>query len=200
MLKNFRSGVIYSLLVAMALIAPLSPNTASAQNSSGRPVMLRPPTDTQKQLEKFVLQVGIDKYQYVTQLDGCVQDVKDFRKVLVEQFKCPDDEKHFKTLLNSEATHENIIAAFRSQLIENAKKNADAIVIFQYSGHGSQADDLNGDKADHLDSTLVPVNSRDPQNKNVDIRDDEIRSLYEELSQYTSNITFILDCCHAGNI
>ncbi|MDQ3818477.1 MAG: hypothetical protein M3362_12490 [Acidobacteriota bacterium] len=34
MLKKFKSVVIYSLLVAMALIAPLSPNRASAQNSN----------------------------------------------------------------------------------------------------------------------------------------------------------------------
>src|SRR5205085_1552994 len=68
-----------------------------------------------------------------------------------------------------------------------------------YSGHGSRVPDQNGDKADHLDSTLVPVDSRDPGGKHFDIVDDEIRELFNELARYTSNVLFILDCCHSGN-
>jgi len=147
--------------------------------------------------EKFVLQVGIDDYLYVDKLRGCVQDVRDMKELLIGKFNVPAD--HFVTLTNKEATHEAIVNAFRKQLIENAKRYRDAIVIFQFSGHGSRVPDQNGDKADGLDSTLVPVNSRDPEGNNFDIVDDELRNLFDELSKYTSNITFIIDACHSGN-
>jgi hypothetical protein len=73
------------------------------------------------------------------------------------------------------------------------------LVIFQFSGHGSRIEDKSGNQADGMDSTLVPVNSRDPAGKNFDIVGDEIRDLFDELSRYTSNIVFILDCCFSSN-
>ena len=147
-------------------------------------------------LMRFALQVGIDEYQHVTALDGCVQDILDMKPVLVNKFGFP--EANIQTLTNKQATHEAIVNAFKTHLIENAKKHPNAIVVFQYSGHGSQTDDENGDEGDELDETLVSVDSRDPQGKVFDITDDELNSLFEQLSQHTSNITFILDSCHSG--
>ena len=150
-------------------------------------------------METFVFQVGIDKYTSpkVPKLDGCVQDVVDMKSLLIKKFNVPSN--HFLTLTDGQATHEAIINGFRKQLIENAKAHRDALVIFQYSGHGSQVKDQTGRKADGLSSTLVPVNSRDLKGSNFDVVDDEIRELFEELSQYTSNIVFIIDACHSGN-
>jgi len=145
----------------------------------------------------FVLQVGIDAYQYVNTLDGCVQDVQDMKQVLIQKFNLAP--QNILTLTNRQATHKGIIDAFRTHLIANAKRHPNAVVIFQYSGHGSQVDDTNGDESDGLDETIVSVDSRDPQNKNFDITDDELGDLFAELSQYTSNITFILDSCHSGS-
>ncbi|HWT01785.1 MAG TPA: caspase family protein [Pyrinomonadaceae bacterium] len=149
-------------------------------------------------LEKFVLQVGIDKYQYEAKLEGCVQDVLDMKELLTSpKYAVPAG--NILTLLNEQATHEGIVAAFKKQLIENARKHPNAIVIFQYSGHGSQVLDTNNDEEDGLDETLVPVNSRDPQNKNFDLTDDELGDLFEELIKHTPNVTFILDSCHSGS-
>ena len=147
-------------------------------------------------LMRFALQIGIDEYQHVTALDGCVQDILDMKPILINKFGFP--EANIQTLTNKQATHEAIVTAFKTHLIENAKKHPNAIVIFQYSGHGSQTDDENGDENDELDETLVPVDSRDPQGKVFDITDDELNDLFEQLSQHTSNITFILDSCHSG--
>jgi len=150
-------------------------------------------------METFVFQVGIDKYTSpkVPKLDGCVQDILDMKSLLIKKFNVPAN--HFLTLTDGQATHDAIIAGFRKQLIENAKAHRDALVIFQYSGHGSQVQDRTGSKADGLDSTLVPVNSRDLKGSYFDIVDDEIRELFDELSQYTSNIVFVIDACHSGN-
>jgi Caspase domain/Domain of unknown function (DUF4384) len=150
-------------------------------------------------IETFVFQVGIDKYisPKVPKLDGCVQDVLDMKSLLIKKFNVPPN--RFLTLTDRQATHDAIISGFRKQLIDNAKAHRNALVIFQYSGHGSQVKDRSGNKADGLDSTLVPVDSRDLKGSYFDIVDDEIRELFEELSQYTSNIVFIIDACHSGN-
>jgi hypothetical protein len=148
-------------------------------------------------VEKFVLQVGINDYLNVPKLQGCLADLENMRKVLTGHFSVPPD--HIMTLTDRQATHEAIVSAFRSQLIGNAKEHPDALVIFQYSGHGSRVEDQNGDKVDHMDSTLVPVDSRDDEDKHFDIVDDEIRDLFDELSRYTTNVLFILDCCNSDN-
>jgi len=111
--------------------------------------------------ETFVFQVGIDKYTSpkVPKLDGCVRDVLDLKRLLIKKFQCSGN--NFLTLTDEQATHDGIIAGFKKQLIENARNHRGANVIFQYSGHGSQVKDRSGNKIDGLNSTLVPVNSRD---------------------------------------
>jgi uncharacterized caspase-like protein len=147
--------------------------------------------------EKFALIVGINNYQNVPKLEGCVEDVRDMKEVLLSKFEFP--ENRILVLTDEQATHEAIINAFKSHLIENARNNPNAIIVFHYSGHGSQTEDKNGDEADGLDETIVPVNSRDPEEKNFDITDDELDELFDELSRFTPNTTFILDSCHSGS-
>ncbi len=181
-----RNCILWLLILTacVGLTCQRRPQTAVAANGSDG-------------VMRFALQVGIDDYQYVSKLDGCVQDILDMKPLLTKKFGFP--EANIITLTNRQATHEAIVSAFKTHLIGNAKKHPNAIVVFQYSGHGSQAGDGNGDEGDKLDETLVSVDSRDPQNKVFDITDDELNNLFEELSQHTSNITFILDSCHSGS-
>lgn len=151
----------------------------------------------QSGVQKFALIVGVNEYRYVTKLEGCVQDARDMKEVLQGRFGFP--ENNILVLTDEQATHEAIVNAFRSHLIENARNNPNAIIVFHYSGHGSQVEDKNGDEADGLDETIVPVNSRDPEEKNFDITDDELDELFDELSRFTPNTTFILDSCHSGS-
>lgn len=157
---------------------------------------------------KLLLQVGIDKYQKpVPPLDGCVNDTVILKKVLMEKYGFKTD--GIKFLLDEKATREAILITFRTHLIERARKNFEAhhqdrsatMVVFQYSGHGSQVPDKNGDEPDHKDETLVPYDSRElveGVESEYDIVDDEIDELFTELKQYSNNIVFIFDSCHSG--
>lgn len=151
----------------------------------------------QARVEKFALIVGINEYRYVPKLEGCLQDAQDMKEVLQSKFGFSED--RILVLADEQATHEAIVNAFKSHLIENARNNPNAIIVFHYSGHGSQVEDKNGDEADGLDETIVPVNSRDPEEKNFDITDDELDELFDELSRFTPNTTFTLDSCHSGS-
>jgi hypothetical protein len=172
------------LLAGLIVSAPLLPHNHQ-QNESNAP---RP--------TKFAVLVGINRYQDKTipPLTGSENDVTLLKETLIKDYAF--DEKNIATLLSEQATRDAIITTFRTQLIDNAKKNKDAIVIFHFSGHGSRVPDQDNDENDPWDETLVPYDSRTA--KGYDIRDDEIDDLFAELSQFTANATFIFDSCHSG--
>ena len=152
---------------------------------------------------RFALLVGVTKYKNpeIKPLGGSANDVALLKDVLVNNFGFPDDAQHVKTLCTEEATRSAIITAFRDFLIANAKAaheaGKEAIIVFHFSGHGSQYPDQDGDEgADHLDETILPYDTR--TDGVFDILDDELDDLFAELSQYTANVTFILDSCHSG--
>lgn len=158
-----------------------------------------------KKKAKYALLVGITNYQsdLLRDLHGCENDVEDFAKLLTDCYDFPADDAHIKKVPSKEATRENILAQFKQQLIENARKekaagNSDAVFVFYYSGHGGKTKDLNGDEEDGVDETIVPVDSRVVGSSVFDITDDELNELFDELSKNTNNITFVLDSCHSG--
>ncbi len=153
--------------------------------------------DPTRPATKWALLVGINEYRYpsrVSSLAGCVNDVELMKSVLIGKYEYP--ESQVLVLTNEAATHQGILHAFRDHLIRNAQR--DDVVIFHYSGHGSQMRDTSGDELDGWDETLVPHDSRDPEGKVFDISDDELNTLFLELQQRTRNITFILDSCNSG--
>jgi uncharacterized caspase-like protein len=152
-----------------------------------------------RQPAQWALLVGIDKYRHhakFADLDGCVNDVQNMKALLIGKFEFPG--KNILVLTDTQATRAAIIAAFRRHLI--AKAGPGDIVVFHYSGHGSQMDDVSGDESDGLDETIVPHDSRDPAGKVFDISDDEINGLLRELSQKKAKVTFIFDSCNSGTV
>ena len=143
--------------------------------------------------QKRALLVGINDYQNVTKLGGCVNDVLRMKNLLVNKFQFP--EVNIIVLTDKQATRAGMIKAFRQELIEKAKPGD--IIVFHYSGHGSRMKDVHKDEIDGWDSTIVPQDSR--AGDIFDLSDDEINDLLLELAQKTANITCVLDSCHSGN-
>ncbi len=154
---------------------------------------------------KYALLVGINKYK-VRPLNGCTNDVTDFRNALVSAFNFKDDSDHIVSLLDEAATKKSILESFRTQLIEKAKKDPDGLFVFQFSGHGIQVKDdaSNPDEADGLDEALVPFDVNGKVFKSPDqlraslIIDDELSVLLNALCKETKNVIVIADCCHSG--
>ena len=143
---------------------------------------------------KWALVVGINAYPTpkLSDLAGCVNDAERMRALLVGKFGFPA--QNVLVLTNERATREGILAALQNHLIANAER--DDIVVFHYSGHGSQMKDVSGDETDGLDETIVPHDSR--QEGVFDINDDELNDVLEQLLGKTRNVTLILDSCHSG--
>lgn len=151
----------------------------------------------------FALLIGVDKYAQppptsppISDLRGPRNDVALMRDLLIDKYGFSATDNSIVTLLGSQATVAAIRAAFKAHLVENAKKQPDAKVIFYFSGHGSHLPDFDGDEGDGVDETLVAYDSRSAGGQ--DIVDDEIEKWLIELEQYTSNVTVIFDSCNAG--
>ena len=168
------------------------------------------PNETLAQ-EKHALIIGIDKYVYEenpsssrlgnsaaeprkwTNLRGAVNDAKNMKELLVSRFAF--DRNNIQTLFDDDATRENILAAIE-QYIVNTPNLGDE-VFFYYAGHGSQVPNSLSDEANKMDETLVPT---DAFFGAQDIRDKELRALFNKALDRDIKLTMIFDSCHSGSI
>lgn len=128
--------------------------------------------------------VGIDEYRDQP-LDGCVNDANAWGRLL--------EALGFAVtyLRNRQATNRRIQGALRDLIAASLPGD---VLVFQYSGHGTQLADDSGDEADGFDEAFVPV---DYHKGELLLRDDVIAEALEGLPQGVT-LTLFMDCCHCG--
>jgi hypothetical protein len=144
------------------------------------------------------LLIGINSYPNLDarfQLRGCANDVALMSRILKDHFGFPETE--ITELVEDQATRDRILLAM-DDLVE--RTDAGDIVVIHYSGHGSRMTDREGDEPDGRDETIVPYDSARAPKQNRDITDDEIYVRLGRLTEKTTNVTLIFDCCHSGTI
>ena len=146
---------------------------------------------------KRALLIGIDVYDdpAVNDLGGCVNDVQLMASTLVSHGFAQADLTQLTSAPGT--TRDGILAALDALVHGTA---ADDTVVLYYSGHGSQAPDVNADEPDALDETIVPSDSGRGYLPVRDIVDDELNRALEEIGQRTDRATFIFDSCNSGSI
>jgi hypothetical protein len=186
-----------SFLTALVWLSALAgcsgnqgPSALPAPTGVGERWAVEAPFD--KTANKVALLVGINDYQAVTKLSGCVNDARNIYALLVDDYGFPAG--NIRVLTDGAATRAGVLNAFREHLIGNAGK--DTVVVFHYSGHGSQMKDPANQTPSGMIGTIVPVDSR--TEGVYDINADELRALFGELTGHTKNVTFVLDSCHSG--
>ncbi len=146
----------------------------------------------------YALLVGIDNYPDPNHhLQGCVNDITAVEDYLNERFDKKEYQLHLQTLRDEQAIREAVINGFRNHLRQAAQ---DDVVLFYYSGHGSQEQapkEFWHLEPDHLDETLVCYDSR--TENGWDLADKELAKLIAEVAENEPHITIILDCCHSGS-
>jgi hypothetical protein len=150
--------------------APSSPASTVAAGGSG---------------ERRALCVGINAYD-LKPLSGCVADARLWESTL--------QGLGFTTtrLLDEEATGERLRSELR-HLVTTSRPGD--VVVFQYSGHGTQVPDLDGDEVSGPDEALCPVDFF----KGALLVDDDISDILAELPAGVS-FTFFMDNCFSGDI
>ncbi|HEY9596638.1 MAG TPA: caspase family protein [Cyanophyceae cyanobacterium] len=150
---------------------------------------------------KLALLVGINAYPTpIPSLQGCLNDIELQRELLLNRFGFnSNDIFTVSDRSDIKPTRQNILDAFENHLIKQAKPGD--VVVFHYSGHGSQVIDPNPIASDdNLNGTLVP-NDRMPDGNpdSPKVRDIMGRTLF--LLMYalqTDNVTVVLDSCFSG--
>ena len=143
--------------------------------------------------QRKALLIGINDYarSAIPDLRGAVNDVNRLADVLQTKMNFP--EGNIIKLTDKQATRENILNTLSAFI---SKVNKDDIVYIHFSGHGSQATDLNGDEEDGYDETFLPHDAR--QKGIADITDEEFKGLFSKLP--TDNALIVFDSCHSGTV
>lgn len=124
-------------------------------------------------------------------LAGAVNDTVALRELLVllRGFDAGD----IVTLNDQAATRAAILAA-ANRLAATAAK--DDVVFVYFAGHGSQVRNSDSDELDKLDEAIVPADSRRGA---LDIRDKELRRIFNAILDRGARLTVMIDACHSGS-
>ncbi|MEO8380663.1 MAG: caspase family protein, partial [Acidobacteriota bacterium] len=125
-------------------------------------------------------------------LRGAINDVAAMKEMLVLLHGF--DRKDILTLTDQAATRAAILQSLETHLVMSAAK--DDILFFYFAGHGSQVKNTLSSEPDKLDETLVPADSRLGVR---DIRDKELRLIFNRILDRGAHLTVLLDSCHSGS-
>ncbi len=141
-------------------------------------------------MKKQALLVGINDYQGINDLQGCINDVTNVRSILKTYFGFTNSE--IRVLTDSRATKSNILSRL-DKMVSSAVEGDK--LIFHFSGHGSQIRDRDGDElADHMDELICPY---DMNWDDGFITDDMLREILTRLKKGVT-MEILLDSCHSG--
>lgn len=144
-------------------------------------------------LRKALL-VGINDYAPIgaggPDLNGCVNDTIDMATTLRDLGIVPAVPANMHIVTDGRATRAAIMNEL-GWLVSGAKKGD--ILVFYYSGHGSQMPDMTGEEADRKDETICP---HDFATAGM-IKDDDLRAVFAKIPAGV-NLEVILDSCHSG--
>ncbi|HJS19248.1 MAG TPA: caspase family protein [Anaerolineales bacterium] len=132
---------------------------------------------------KKALCVGINNYPgTLNDLQGCVNDANDWSTLLTES--------GFETslILDSQATRQNIKTAL-DDLVMSAGQGD--VIVFTYSGHGTQSFDFGDDEGDTYDEALSVYDGT--------ILDDEMRAIINRVHP-AATLLIISDSCFSGSV
>jgi hypothetical protein len=141
-------------------------------------------------MKKRALLIGINNYQAINGLQGCINDVTNVRDILKTFFDFTNND--IRVLTDERATKANIL--FRLEKMVSEAKPGD-LLIFQFSGHGSQLLDRENDELkDHMDELICPY---DMNWDDGFITDDMLGNILSKLKKGV-RMEIILDSCHSG--
>jgi len=139
--------------------------------------------------------IGINYTGQQGELRGCINDVKNIKAFLTENYDFDDilvltDDCQDRSKL---PTRQNILNGFK--WLRKDAKSGDSLFM-HYSGHGGSVKDEDGDEADGMDETLIPLDYQ----KEGQIVDDEVHAVLVRGLPKGVRLTAIMDCCHSESI
>ena len=139
---------------------------------------------------KHALLIGINYIGTRYALNGCINDINNMnaflqkRDFLGENIAMVSDD----LALDKKPTKPVILESLKRLLINS--KSGD-LLFFQYSGHGGQVRDRNGDETDGLDECIYSCDLKP-------IKDDELKQVIRQYMKRGTTLTCLMDSCNSG--
>jgi len=145
---------------------------------------------------KKALLIGINYFGQKGELSGCINDIKNMRKYLINRgynkndiVMLRDDGKEN----GKQPTGDNIVEEIRKLASYGVEGNE---LVLHYSGHGTDIKDTNGDELDGCDECICPVDYA----KTGLITDDQLYELLVKNLKKGCKLVCLFDCCNSGTI
>jgi hypothetical protein len=143
-------------------------------------------------MAKKALLVGVNKYKYVRPLNGCVNDIRNMADILTNFYDFSSGE--IRTLVDESVTRNNLID--RLDWLLDGVEDGD-LLLFHFSGHGSQIQDRNGDELDDDMDEILCLYDMDFRNPDSYLTDDDFNNIIDRLPKGIF-LTACIDSCHSG--
>ena len=126
-------------------------------------------------------------------LHGCINDVNAMKGILMTRFYFEPENIH--VLTDNQASRGNILSGIETHLIKDAVSGD--VCVFYFAGHGSRVKNSMSNEPDKKDESLVPADWHEGVG---DIRDKELKKLFNRILDKKAYLTVIVDACHSGSI
>ncbi|KAI5116475.1 hypothetical protein M0805_003504 [Coniferiporia weirii] len=141
---------------------------------------------------KKALCIGINYIGQPNELNGCINDARGIRDFLIKRYNFLEGDIVLLTddgkTQRERPTKKNIMDAMH-WLVQGAHPHDS--LVFHYSGHGGQTEDLDGDESDGYDEVIFPVDWK----KRGHILDDDMHTIMVKSLPAGCRLT----CCHSGS-
>jgi uncharacterized caspase-like protein len=126
-----------------------------------------------------------------TNLSGAANDAETLKQFLLVVYGV--DANEIVTLTDQAAIRAAILRSLEHLAATSSKGDS---VLFYFAGHGSQVKNSRSEERDKLDESIVPADSRLGAH---DIRDKELRRIFNRILDRGARLTVILDSCNSGS-
>jgi hypothetical protein len=149
------------------------------------------------------LLIGINKFRNYPELElrGCVNDVKDVHKLLVQNLGF--SEGNIYELLDGDATKREVVRNLQT-LIQDARQGNCSFIFVHISSHGTRIPASGTDsEADYMDDAVVAHDIQEGPdggwNKDTILSDNEVAEILAQIPPRV-NAEIIFDTCHSGTM
>ncbi len=162
----------------------------NANDSRGTQVAVAPPAPQEPYRDSWAAIIGIDDYQKWPKLRYAAHDAEGVRDVLVEKYKFKPD--HVFTLLNEQATRQNILSLLGDKLGDpSLVKREDRVFVF-FAGHGATRKLPSGRDLGYI----IPVDADLTSYEGLAISMTNFQDIAEAIP--AKHLLFVMDSCYSG--
>ena len=178
-------SIRFILLLCMFSLLTFTPLGAASKSQRGVQITPRPsPSLDSLYNQSYAVIVGINAYDKWPSLEYAVNDARSIQKRL------KDMGFDTITLLDNNATRENILKVLGDELPKKVEKN-DRVIIF-FAGHGQTEELADGSQMGYI----VPVDSDTRNIFSTAISMDQVRQFSRRLP--AKHVLYLIDACYSG--